>query len=200
MRCDKCTEKPCGSGMACTACDAAALYADETDRRMMRAASEVEAEYYGEANRIQEIIIFSQKMGYKKLGIAFCAAFSEEAAKLGAILDKYFEIATVNCKVCGVPKSEMGAMESDRIGNISCNPIEQAAVLNEANTDLNILMGLCVGHDALFIKYSKAPVVPVAAKDRVLAHNPMGALYCSAIYKRMMKAAYQYAEEHENEA
>ena len=178
--------------MACTACDAAALYADETDRRMMRAASEVEAEYYGEANRIQEIIIFSQKMGYKKLGIAFCAAFSEEAAKLGAILDKYFEIATVNCKVCGVPKSEMGAMESD--------PIEQAAVLNDAKTDLNILMGLCVGHDALFIKYSKAPVVPVAAKDRVLAHNPMGALYCSAIYKRMMKAAYQYAEEHENEA
>ena len=152
MRCDKCTEKPCGSGMACTACDAAALYADETDRRMMRAASEVEAEYYGEANRIQEIIIFSQKMGYKKLGIAFCAAFSEEAAKLGAILDKYFEIATVNCKVCGVPKSEMGAMESDRIGNISCNPIEQAAVLNDAKTDLNILMGLCVGHDALFIK------------------------------------------------
>ena len=45
MRCDKCTEKPCGGGMACTACDAAALYADETDRRMMRAASEVEAEY-----------------------------------------------------------------------------------------------------------------------------------------------------------
>ena len=71
MRCDKCIEKPCGEGMACTACDAAALYADETDRRMMRAASEVEAEHYGEANRIQEIIIFSQKMGYKKLGIAF---------------------------------------------------------------------------------------------------------------------------------
>lgn len=48
--------------MACTACDAAALYADPEDRRMMRAASEVEAEYYGEINRIQEIILFSRKM------------------------------------------------------------------------------------------------------------------------------------------
>ena len=175
--------------MACNACDAAALYADPEDRRMMRAASEVEAEYYGEINRIQEIILFSQKMGYKKLGIAFCAALSEEAAKLSQILENYFEISTVNCKVCGVEKSEMGAMESDKVGPISCNPIEQAEVLNAANTDLNLLLGLCVGHDALFIKYSQAPVVPVAAKDRVIAHNPLGALYCSAIFKRMMKEA-----------
>lgn len=189
MRCDHCTEKPCREGMACTACDAAALYADPEDRRMMRAASEVEAEYYGEINRIQEIILFSQKMGYKKLGIAFCAALSEEAAKLSQILENYFEISTVNCKVCGVEKSEMGAMESDKVGPISCNPIEQAEVLNAANTDLNLLLGLCVGHDALFIKYSQAPVVPVAAKDRVIAHNPLGALYCSAIFKRMMKEA-----------
>ncbi|MCD8234983.1 MAG: DUF1847 domain-containing protein [Cloacibacillus porcorum] len=189
MRCNRCTEKPCREGMACTACDAAALYADPEDRRMMRAASEVEAEYYGEINRIQEIILFSQKMGYKKLGIAFCAALSEEAAKLSQILENYFEISTVNCKVCGVEKSEMGAMESDKVGPISCNPIEQAEVLNAANTDLNLLLGLCVGHDALFIKYSQAPVVPVAAKDRVIAHNPLGALYCSAIFKRMMKEA-----------
>ena len=189
MRCDRCTEKPCREGMACTACDAAALYADPEDRRMMRAASEVEAEYYGEINRIQEIILFSQKMGYKKLGIAFCAALSEEAAKLSQILENYFEISTVNCKVCGVEKSEMGAMESDKVGPISCNPIEQAEVLNAANTDLNLLLGLCVGHDALFIKYSQAPVVPVAAKDRAIAHNPLGALYCSAIFKRMMKEA-----------
>lgn len=189
MRCDRCTEKPCREGMACTACDAAALYADPEDRRMMRAASEVEAEYYGEINRIQEIILFSQKMGYKKLGIAFCAALSEEAAKLSQILENYFEISTVNCKVCGVEKSEMGAMESDKVGPISCNPIEQAEVLNAANTDLNLLLGLCIGHDALFIKYSQAPVVPVAAKDRVIAHNPLGALYCSAIFKRMMKEA-----------
>ncbi|MBR4401093.1 MAG: DUF1847 domain-containing protein [Synergistes sp.] len=196
MRCDLCAEKPCREGNACSSCDAAELYADAEDRRMMRAASEVEAEYYGEVNRIQEIILFSKKMGYKKLGLSFCAALFEEAAKIARILENYFEIESVNCKVCGVPKSEMGAMESDRIGKISCNPIEQAEVLNSAGTELNLLIGLCVGHDALFIKHSKAPVVPLAAKDRVLAHNPLGAVYCSAIYKRMLAAAEnQCAEE-----
>lgn len=196
MRCDLCAEKPCREGNACSSCDAAALYADAEDRRMMRAASEVEAEYYGEVNRIQEIILFSKKMGYKKLGLSFCAALSEEAAKTAQILEKYFAIETVNCKVCGVPKSEMGAMESDRIGKISCNPIEQAEVLNSTGTELNLLIGLCVGHDAIFIKHSQAPVVPLAAKDRVLAHNPLGAVYCSAIYKRMLAAAEnQCAEE-----
>ena len=196
MRCDLCAEKPCREGNACSSCDAAALYADAEDRRMMRAASEVEAEYYGEVNRIQEIILFSKKMGYKKLGLSFCAALFEEAAKIARILENYFEIESVNCKVCGVPKSEMGAMESDRIGKISCNPIEQAEVLNSAGTELNLLIGLCVGHDAIFIKHSQAPVVPLAAKDRVLAHNPLGAVYCSAIYKRMLAAAEnQCAEE-----
>lgn len=195
MRCDRCSEKPCREGMACTACDAAALYAAPEDQRMMRAASEVEVEYYGERNRIQEVILFSQTMGYKKLGLAFCSALSEEAAKLSLILENYFEIESVNCKVCGVPKAEMGVKESDKVGPISCNPIEQAAVLNEAGTDLNLMLGLCVGHDALFIKYSQAPVVPLAAKDRVLAHNPLGALYCSAIYQKLLRQAEEHAKK-----
>ncbi|MEG1602507.1 MAG: DUF1847 domain-containing protein [Cloacibacillus sp.] len=189
MRCDLCKEKPCGEGTPCSVCDASALYAESEEHRVMRAASEVEAEYYGEKNRIEEIIIFAQKMGYKKIGVAFCKAFSEEAEKLCAVLSKYFEIETVNCKVCGIPKAEIGAMESDRIGKISCNPIEQAKVLEAAGTELNLVLGLCVGHDALFLKHSHCLAVPVAVKDRVMAHNPMGALYCSAIYKRMLKKA-----------
>lgn len=197
MRCDLCTEKPCTGGMPCSVCDAAALYADPEDHRVMRAASEVEAEYYGEKNRIEEIIIFAQKMGYKKIGVAFCMAFSEEAAKLCAILSKYFEITTVNCKVCGVPKSEIGAEESDRVGPISCNPIQQAKLLEEAGTELNVMLGLCVGHDALFMKHSHCLVVPAAVKDRVLAHNPMGALYCAGIYKRMLHKAYKDNEAEE---
>ncbi len=200
MRCDKCAEKPCREGHACTSCDVSVLYSEGADRAMMRAASEVEAEYYGEVNRIEEIILFSRKMGYKKLGLAFCAAFAEEAEKLSAILENYFELATVNCKVCGVPKSEMGALETEKVGKISCNPIEQASVLADAKTDMNLLLGLCVGHDALFIKHSRAPVVPVAAKDRVLAHNPMGALYCSAIYKKMTNAAKRYARKRDGES
>ena len=39
--------------------------------------------------------------------------------------------------------------------------------LNKEETDLNILVGLCVGHDSLFYKYSKAPVTTLVVKDRV---------------------------------
>jgi uncharacterized metal-binding protein len=44
-------------------------------------------------------------------------------------------------------------------------------------TDLNVLMGLCVGHDSLFFRHSAAPVTVLAVKDRVLGHNPLAAVY-----------------------
>ena len=39
-----------------------------------------------------------------------------------------------------------------------------------------------MGHDSMFYKYSEAMVTTLIAKDRVLAHNPAGALYCSEGY------------------
>jgi uncharacterized metal-binding protein len=63
-----------------------------------------------------------------------------------------------------------------------CNPILQAFILNEEETNFNVLVGLCVGHDSLFFKYSEAFSTVLIAKDRVLAHNPAGALYTSGIY------------------
>lgn len=67
---------------------------------------------------------------------------------------------------------------------VICNPIAQAMLLNKEKTDLNIIFGLCVGHDTLFIMHSEAPVTCLAVKDRVLAHNPMGAIYTSYHYYR----------------
>ena len=68
-----------------------------------------------------------------------------------------------------------------------CNPILQAEFLNRQETEFNIVMGLCVGHDSLFYKYSEALVTTLVAKDRVLAHNPAGALYqAKAYYKRLL--------------
>lgn len=68
-----------------------------------------------------------------------------------------------------------------------CNPILQAKVLNEAKTELNIVMGLCVGHDSLFYKYSDALVTTCVTKDRVLGHNPVAALYTADFYYRKLK-------------
>ena len=42
----------------------------------------------------------------------------------------------------------------------------QALLLNGQKTQFNIALGLCVGHDALFCKYSDALVTTLAAKDR----------------------------------
>lgn len=88
---------------------------------------------------------------------------------------------SVVCKIGGIDKNLHGIENG---GNAMCNPIGQAVLLNKQKTEFNIALGLCVGHDSLFFKYSEAPVTVLAAKDKVLAHNPMGALYHADGYYR----------------
>jgi uncharacterized metal-binding protein len=137
--------------------------------------------------RILEIIEFAKKMGYKKLGLIFCIGLAKEAAIVNQLLENHgFENTSVACKAGGVPKEEIGIKEEEKIfigGHESmCNPILQAMVVNEAKTDFNILLGLCVGHDSLFLKYADAPATVLAVKDRVTGHNPLAALYISGNY------------------
>ena len=63
----------------------------------------------------------------------------------------------------------------------SCR-LAQAKVLAAAETELNILLGLCVGHDTLFLQHSEAPCTVLAVKDRVTGHNPLAAVYTSGVY------------------
>jgi uncharacterized metal-binding protein len=63
-----------------------------------------------------------------------------------------------------------------------CNPLSQAELLNDAGCELNIVLGLCVGHDSLFYKHSRGLATTLMAKDRVLAHNPAGALQLADTY------------------
>jgi uncharacterized metal-binding protein len=67
-----------------------------------------------------------------------------------------------------------------------CNPILQARLLNSQKTQLNVIVGLCVGHDALFTRHSQAPVTTLITKDRVLGHNPAAALYTSNFYYKRL--------------
>jgi uncharacterized metal-binding protein len=67
-----------------------------------------------------------------------------------------------------------------------CNPVYQAKLLNDEKVDLNVLLGLCVGHDSLFFKYGEAPTTVLAVKDRVTGHNPLAAIYLAdSYYKRI---------------
>lgn len=146
--------------------------------------------------RVQEVCEFAAKMGYKKLGIAFCAGLFSEARSLQQILEAQgFEVVSVVCKVGATPKESIGLKDEEkvRIGRFEsmCSPIVQATILNEEKTDFNILVGLCVGHDSLFFKYSNAMTTVLITKDRVLAHNPAGALYTTgSYYARMLRPGF----------
>jgi uncharacterized metal-binding protein len=146
--------------------------------------------------RVQEVCEFAQKMGYKKLGIAFCGGLPGEALSLTKILEvQGFEVVSISCKAGRTPKEQIGIKEEDkvRIGEFEsmCSPIAQAMILNEERTDFNILVGLCVGHDSLFLKYSNAYCTVLVTKDRVLGHNPAVALYTSgSYYARMLRKGF----------
>jgi uncharacterized metal-binding protein len=137
--------------------------------------------------RILEIFEFARKMKYTKIGLVFCIGLAKEAVIVNQLLRNHgFEVTSVACKAGGVPKEEIGVKEEEKIfigGHESmCNPIFQAMVVNDAKTDFNVLLGLCVGHDSLFFKYADAPTTVLAVKDRVTGHNPLAALYISGNY------------------
>jgi uncharacterized metal-binding protein len=131
-------------------------------------------------SRLEEIIEFAKSAGYKKIGLAFCIGLAEEAELAAKVFKKHFQVSSACCKIGGIDKDEHNLPKVRPEGlEIACNPVGQAEILNRSQTDLNVQLGLCLGHDILFQKYSKAPVTVLAVKDRALANNPLGALYGS---------------------
>lgn len=155
-------------------------YKEEENYNIARASAAVVMDNYGEKTRVKEIVDFCKQMKYKKIGLAFCVGLAKEANIFIQILKKAgFDVESIICKVGSVEREIIG-IENCNVP--MCNPIAQAQLLNEEKTEFNIVLGLCVGHDTLFFKYSEAPVTVLAVKDRALAHNPLGALYLSDGY------------------
>lgn len=166
-----------------------AYQGDSIDARVARAAAEVEGLHYGKASRVEEVVAFAKRIGAKRIGIATCLGLIEETKVFVKVLRAAsFEPYTALCKVGSVDKGEIGIPEELKLqcGSFEacCNPILQARLLNEARTELNVIMGLCVGHDALFTKYSEALVTTLVAKDRVTGHNPAAVLYGTKSYSK----------------
>ncbi|TGE37243.1 DUF1847 domain-containing protein [Desulfosporosinus fructosivorans] len=160
---------------------------DEFVSKFSHAAAEIEGTYFGKITRVEEIVLFAKRIGAQKIGIATCVGLMSEAKTFAKILNsKGLESYCVVCKVSSIDKTEIGIDEKFKIKKGSheslCNPVLQAMLLNKEKTELNVIVGLCVGHDSIFIKYSEAPVTTLITKDRVLAHNPAGALYTSGFY------------------
>lgn len=164
---------------------------DEVFGNIARVSAGIEGDFYGQKTRVEETIEFIRRIGAKKVGVATCVGLIPEARLFTKILDKYdIDYYTVGCKVGAIDKSYIGIPDTQKLnrgdGHESmCNPILQAKILNEQKTDFNVLIGLCVGHDSLFLKHVEAPTTVLIVKDRVLCHNPVGALYASTgMYSR----------------
>ena len=185
-QCGQCKSKECRDGKDCfsqTPRHRPLYYNDIAI--LHQAASSVEAKHYCKETRLGEIILLAKELGYQRIGLAFCIGLSEEARIIENILSRYFKVVSVCCKVSGIDKKDFGLQRiSSENTEVMCNPAGQAQLLNEAETQLNVICGLCVGHDAIFSQLSKAPVTTLLAKDRVLAHNPASAIYCQYIRRQ----------------
>ena len=159
---------------------------DDFIKKSTNVASIVEAKGYMQWPRLKDTIEYAKGMGFKKIGLASCVALQRETEKTAEILLNYgFEVCSVCCKTgsinklkVGVPKEySMISKTGYPIGSVTCNPVAQALILNKAKTDLNLIVGLCVGHDINFTRLSNAPVTTFIAKDRLSPHNPATVLY-----------------------
>jgi uncharacterized metal-binding protein len=187
MNCAECDDKECYQGKDCIGIKAEVIYNyQEPDLKIARTSAFIESHYYMKLTRIEELREFAKRTGYAHLGIAFCIGLADEAKILAKILRKGFKVTSVCCKVCGIEKKRFNLKKINaKRQEAMCNPIGQAMILNREKTDLNIIVGLCIGHDILFTKHSEAPVTTLIVKDRVLGHNPVAALYSGYYRKRL---------------
>ncbi len=132
--------------------------------------------------RVQEAMEFAHRLGATHLGISFCVGFRDEARILTRILEANgFQVSSVCCKTGSVPKEELGIESRYKVRpgqpEMICNPLAQAELLNRQGVQFALSLGQCVGHDSATLARLKCPAVCIVAKDRVLAHNTVAALY-----------------------
>ena len=158
--------------------EALALSNHPENQAVLHSAAQVEYEGYCKMTRVEEIMAFARRVGLLK-----------ESHALARILRANgFQVYAVACKAGRVDKSAVGIDEACKaVGVNMCNPILQARHLNRLGTELNIVVGLCVGHDSMFYKYAEGLTTTLIAKDRVTGHNPAAVLYnLDSYYKRLL--------------
>jgi len=129
-------------------------------------------------NRVEELVHFAKSRSLEKIGVAFCVSMTKEAQALGRILEaEGLKAELVCCRVGAVDYEAIGLTKAhpEKFAAI-CNPVAQAKLLNEAQVNLVVQLGLCLGHDLILQEESLAPVTTLVVKDRALDHDPSTAL------------------------
>ena len=158
------------------------------ESKIYKAGAVVTTNGFGKWPRVQEAIEFAKELKLEKIGLASCGALINEMTMVGELFGGAgFEVAAVTCKVGQIQPEERGFPELKGFKSTTCNPIVQAETLNSEGTQLNYMLGLCLGHDILFTKYSNAPVSVLIVKGRVTGQNPVAALYASQHRRKLWK-------------
>ncbi len=154
-------------------------YLQPDNARIHVATAKVLKQGHDQWTRLEESIEFARELGLSKVGLAVCVGLIREGKEFARIFRRAgFEVVTVACMMGGVPDSETGIPEEYAYPtHTTCNPIAQAEIMNKEQTGINFVVGLCLGHDILFMKHSQALAAPLVVKDRVLVNNPSAVLY-----------------------
>jgi uncharacterized metal-binding protein len=176
LDCLSCTDRICVRGGSCIAPlpERLGSVSPQIDR-LLETAHDIAAEPERQLCRVAELVYLCLQMQFARVGIAFCIDLLEPAQIVAGVLRRFVEVVPVCCKVGGgtPPQGD----EAGDLEDVPCDPLMQAAVLNRAETDINVLIGLCIGADSAFTLTSRAPVTALFVKDRSLANNPIGAVY-----------------------
>jgi uncharacterized metal-binding protein len=186
---DEATMSVCAGKNDAVHAEAARLFMEEENQKIAKAAGQVEVQGYGRSTRMEEVMHFCRLCGYEKIGLVFCSGLSREAQTVTEILTHNgFTVDSALCKAGSLPKSLVGLEAEDTHSHcadeVMCNPIGQALLMNELKVDFTLIVGLCVGHDTLVMKYLESPMSVLAVKDRVTGHNPLAAIYTARSYYR----------------
>ncbi len=161
---------------------------------MLEAAFDIAFESERTLCRLSELIYFCLEMRYQKIGLAYCIELEEPTEILVRVLRRFFKVYPVCCKIGGnvmvdsvTPLPAAQSQWSAR--QVACNPSGQADALNRIETDINVLVGLCMGADCLITRLSDAPVTTLFVKDKSLANNPIGAVYSDYYLKEAIQSA-----------
>jgi len=181
VNCLYCSSKECLKGLKCPYIKNIEIpECNKNEEQMLNAAIDIAFEDERKLCRMSEVVYYCLEMKYHRIGIAYCTEPSEATEILVSVLKRFFDVIPVCCMISGKNREN---------GKPSCNPLGQAKVLNIMKTDFNIIVGLCIGADSIFIKESKAPVTTLFVKDKSLANNPIGALYSDYYLREVSKSS-----------
>jgi uncharacterized metal-binding protein/predicted Fe-Mo cluster-binding NifX family protein len=194
--CLACRNRACLKGEPCevAANEDSTGISDRACARTMEAALDIAFEDERTLCRLSELIYFCLEMGYERIGLAYCIDLEEPTEILVQVLRRFFKVYPVCCKIGGAVISDPltsppAAQGWSKAHHVACNPGGQVAILNRIGTDLNVLVGPCIGADCIFTQFSDAPVTTLFVKDKSLANNPIGAVYSDYYLKEAIGAA-----------